>query len=256
MPYSVFLKDESFPLPIEPVSRVLHQVLGGVMLDYFPQLKLHYGWIAKDLDLSTADALLAALESAGFPALKKEDSEPKGALQLYAVKKAELKEDFLYAQIGITEALTSVPWHSLSIVSIGSVPITKQKSVVGEAKKHSINWGVTALTGIPVSKTKTVKTTRFENVSEQGVLIHLIFAQEKILLEIRPTAFNYAYLKERLATNSRENFKTLLQDLQRFATQACWTRVSRKFLETGELKPDFVDAKDFLRYNSWILEKS
>ena len=99
-----------------------------------------------------------------------------------------------------------------------------------------------------------VERTSFKEVIEEAILVHIIFDRPPFVVEIRPKGFDYGYLGPRLASTSRTNLVTFLEDLVRLAASAHWTRMSRTFLETGKLAHDFKDDKDFLRFNQWIAE--
>src|SRR5207247_4829911 len=97
-------------------------------------------------------------------------------------------------------------------------------------------------TGIPIRMfPRRVKVERasFKEVIEETVLVHIIFDRPPFVVEIRPKGFDYGYLVPRLASTSRQNLVTFLEDLTRLPSSTHWTQMSRTFLDTGKLAPDF-----------------
>ena len=256
MSWSVFLLDETLPIPARAIGTLVQRVVGGIVYDHTQKLKLQYGWIARGLDESKADELLELLADNGLPAFKKPEERLVNLKEKLAIHKALLLEDAFYIPIDLVGNLKPIPWTTLSVVSVGSVPTFRQKPVLAKKKRGGLNVGLFVVTGIPVPKVKKVSKTVYHRITEEGVLIHLIFTQAGFVVEIRPRHFNYEYLGDRLAQTSRENFVLFLQDLQRLAAGAYWSEISRTFIETGELKPDFKSDKDFLCFNQWITEKT
>ena len=256
MSWSVFLLDETLPIPAQAVGKLVQRAVGGIVYDHSQRLKLHYGWIAENLDQNKADELLELLAHNGLPAFKKPEERLVNLKQKFAVRKARLLEDAFYIPTDLMGELKPIPWTALSVVSIGSVPTFRQEAVLEKKKRGGLNVGLFVVTGIPVPKVKNVSKTVYHRITEEGVLIHLLFAQAGFVVEIRPPHFNYEYLGDRLAQTSRENFVLFLQDLERLAAGAYWSEISRTFIETGELKPDFKSDKDFLCFNQWITEKT
>jgi hypothetical protein len=262
MPWSVFLLEEVLPLAAGKIGRLVQQAAGGVALDHAQRVKLHYGWVAQGLGEGQADALVALLGSSGLPALKKDEGRLVKLEKKFKVHRALLLEDALHLPVGLTTEFQSTPWQGISVVSLGNVVSRSVKGVAAPPGKSAAAWGVgllgaTVLTGIPLPlfhHPPQVKRQALEEVVEEAILIHLIFARPPFVVEIRPREFDYGYLGERLAGTSRENFVLLLEDLARLAAGAHWTRISRTFLETGKLAPDFKDDHDFLRFNQWITE--
>ncbi len=265
MPWSVFLLDEVLPLAAGKIGRLVQQAAGGIALDHTQRVKLHYGWVAQGLGEGQADALVALLGSSGLPALKKDEGRLVKLEKKFKVHRALLLEDALHLPVGLTTEFQSTPWQGISVVSLGNVVSRSVKGVSAQSGKSAVAWGVgsvgllgaTVLTGIPMFHlpgAPEVKRQALEEVVEEAILIHLIFARPPFVVEIRPREFDYGYLGPRLAGTSRENFVLLLEDLARHAAGAHWTRMSRTFLETGKLAPDFKDDHDFLRFNQWITE--
>jgi hypothetical protein len=263
MPWSVFLQDESLPLPAEKIGRLVHQAAGGVVYDHIQHVHLHYGHVARGLEEGQADALVALLDSSNFPALKKDEERLVKAETKIRVQRALLLEDALYFPAGSMGELKPAPWSSVSLVSIGSIVFRSRKEVRttrGTLGNIGLGMGLitaSVTTGIPIRmfpRPVRIERTSFKEVIEEAILIHIIFSGPPFVVEIRPKGFDYGYLGSRLAAISRENLGTLLGDLVRLAASAHWTRMSRTFLETGKLAPDFKDDKDFLRFNQWIAE--
>jgi hypothetical protein len=256
MLWSVFLCDEVLPLPVELLAQCLHDVLGGVTYDHMQRLRLHYGWLARGVTEDVADRLLGAVEAAGLAASKKRQAELLGDLKRLMVQKALLLDDAFHVQTGLAGQMSSIAWPSLSVVSVGSVPTLRQEATRVEAMKVKVGFSLVgfAATGMPLPRVKKVTETRFQQVPEEGILVQLVFAAERLLLEMRPKQFDYGCLGPRLQSQSAQNFRSFLGDLQRLASAAHWSEVSRAFLETGKLEPDFKDEKDFLRFTSWIAE--
>ena len=263
MPWSVFLLNEDLPLPAGAIGRLVQQSAGGVALDHSQRLKLRYGWVAQGLEEGQADALVALLGSNGLPALKKDEGRLVKLERKFKVHRALLLEDALHLPVGLTTTeLQAAPWDGVSVVSLGKVVTRKTKEVSSPSGKaaavRSLGMlGATMLTGIPMRilpGPPKVERAALEEVVEERILIHLIFASPPFVVEIRPKEFDYSYLGPRLAGTSRENFVLLLEDLARFAAGAHWTGITRTFLETGNLAPDFKDENDFLRFNQWITE--
>src|SRR5262245_6478638 len=135
------------------------------------------------------------------------------------------------------------------------------KEVPAEPGKKTVTRGLGTLggllTGVPVRLLPSFhaeESKALEEIVEEAVLLHLIFARPPCVVEIRPREFDYGYLGPRLAGTSRENFLLLVEDLTRLSAGAHWTGITRAFLETGKFAHDFKDPGDFFRYNLWITE--
>ncbi len=257
MTWSVFLLDEKLPLPVETLSLVLQEAMGGIALDHRHTLNLQHGWIARGVEQPVAEQLVALLEERGHPALAKREDRLVGVERRFVVTSGELRESALLIQENLAGSLRAVPWERLAVVSIGSVPVTREKAIRVREETRSVNKMVLMTTGIPLKKKKTELVTRFEKVEEKGILVHLVAMEDPALvLEIRPVRFDYHYLGDRIAGTPAENFILFLDDLARFAGGAHWTDMSRRFREGGILEPEFKDEKDFLRYTRWIIEKT
>jgi hypothetical protein len=257
MTWSVFLLEEKLPLPVESLSRLLQEALGGVAFDYHHTLHTQHGWIARGVEQPVAERLVALLETRGHPALSKREDMLVGVERRFVVASGELREDALLIQENLAGSLRAVPWDALAVVALGSVPVTREKAVKVREKTRSVNKMILMTTGIPLRTKKTGLVTRFEKVEDEGILLHLVVLEDPALvLEIRPVRFDYHYLGDRIAGTPAENFRLFLDDLARWAGKAHWTDMSRRFLQEGVLEPPFTDEKDFLRYTRWITEKT
>ena len=257
MTWSVFLLDEQLPLPVESLSHILQEGMGGIALDHHHTLHIQHGWIARGVEQPVAEHLVALLEARGHPALAKREDGLVGVERRFVVTSGELREDALFIQANLAGSLRAVPWDSLAVVSIGSVPVTREKAVKAREETRGLNKAVLMTTGIPLRTKKTGLVTRFETVRDEGILVHLVVREESALvLEIRPARFDYHYLGDRIAGTPAENFQLFLDDLARLSGKAHWTDMSRRFLQEGILEPPFTDEKDFLRFTRWITEKT
>ncbi len=257
MTWSVFLLEEKLPLPVESLSLLLQEAIGGVAFDYHHTLRTQHGWIARGIEQPVAERLVALLEQQGHPALAKSEDRLVGVEHRFVVANGELREDALLIQENLAGSLRAVPWDALAVVAIGSVPVTREKAVRVREETRGVNKAVLLTTGIPLRQKKAGLVTRFETVKDEGILVHLVVREEPALvLEIRPARFDYHYLGDRIAGTLVENFHLFLDDLARFAGKAYWTDMSRRFRAEGVLEPGFTDEKDFLRYTRWITEKT
>jgi hypothetical protein len=257
MTWSVFLLDEKLPLPVESLSHILQEGMGGIALDHHHTLHLQHGWIARGVDQPVAERLVALLEDRGHPALSKREDRLVGVERRFVVTGGELRTDALLIQENLAGSLRAVPWESLAVVALGSVPVLRERAVKVREETRGVNKMVLMTTGIPLRTKKAGLVTRFEKVEDEGILLHLVVLEDPALvLEIRPVRFDYHYLGDRIAGTPAENFRLLLDDLARFAGGAHWTDMSRRFLQQGILEPEFTDEKDFLRYTRWITEKT
>ncbi len=256
MPWSVFLVDENLPLPAQALAKVMREALGGVILDHVGRIRIHHGWIARGLEEPEAGRLVDLLQAGGFPALKKSEDRLIPLDRKFGIKKALLEEDALRFQADLKGGMESAPWPSLTVVSAGTVKTVRREQVTEKREKLGLNMGLLIVTGIPLPKVKTETRTTTVQVEDEKVLIHLIFAGAGRVLEIRPTEFDYGYLGGRLAGTSRENLFLLLEDLRRLATEAHVTDLTKDFLATGKLEPEFKDDRDFLLFDRWIVEKT
>jgi len=258
MSWSVFLLDESLPLPVAHLAKLVHSVSGGIIQDHMQRVKLHYGWVAQGLQEEQADNLVQRMEAEGLAARKKREDRLIRIERKTTIHHALLLDDGLHIPVGLGTKMDVVPWSDLTLVSVGSVPWFRQHAVVEKRRKLSVvKLTGSLITGIPMSSHKTVKKTKYEKISEEGILLHLVFVVRGLILEIRPSEFRYDYLGERLSGTSAENFFTLLTDLEQYtAASAHWTDMSRAFLETGDLVPPFENEQDFRRFNAWIAEKT
>lgn len=253
MVWSVFLSDETLPIQADVLGRFVRAAIGGVVFDHVRHIKMHYGWIARNLDESQADAIVAHLREESIAVFKKAED---GLVQLdrkLHIHKGALVDDGLHAEVDVSGGPLVLPWPELTVVSIGSVPEVQKKEVRVTKKKIRLSLGTFLVTGLPLLTTKTT-TTRQVEIREEGVLVDLIYARVRCVIRIRPRQFSYAYLGERLGETSRENFPHFLDDLARLGARSYWTRISRAFVESGELKPYFRDESDFFHHNLWITQ--
>ena len=138
MSWSVFLLDETLPIPARAVGKLVQRAVGGIVYDHTQRLKLHYGWIARGLDESKADELLELLEDNGLSAFKKLEERLVNLKEKFAVHKALLLEDAFYIPTDLVGDLTPIPWTTLSVVSVGSVPTFRQEAVLEKKKRGGL----------------------------------------------------------------------------------------------------------------------
>jgi hypothetical protein len=257
MTFSVLLREERLPLPVDLLSPVLQETLGGVALDYVHTIRTRHGWLAHGLEQSAAEALCATLEQHGFPALLQRDGDLPDLEQRFVVTSGAMKEDALYFQETLAGDLRGLPWELMKIVALGSVPMAREKAVRSLVRSKGVNKKILMTTGIPIRKKKKKLETQFETVRDRGMLLHLVFLIDPpLILEIRPTRFDYSYLGDRATGDPAHDFRILLVDLARNGRAAHWTDMSRRYAKEGILEPEFTDEKDFLRYTRWITLKT
>lgn len=257
MTWSVLLRGERLPLPVDVLSPILQEILGGVALDYVHTFRTQYGWLARGLEQHAAEALLGSLEQHGFPALLKQDGDLIDLVQRFVVTNGAMKEDALYYQETLAGNHRGLPWDHLRVVALGSVPVKKEKAVRAWVKKKGVNKAILMTTGIPIHTKKQEIQTRFETVLEEGILLHLVFLIDPpLVLEIRPARFDYSYLGDQVTGDPAKDLRLLLTDLARWGRAAHWTDMSRRYAKDGVLEPNFADEKDFLRYTRWITLKT
>lgn len=261
MSWSVFLRDESLPLPIQEIARLAREVTGGVVLDHAQRIRRSYGWIAGGLEEPQAGRLVESLEAGGFPALKKSEDRLVPLEKKFKTHKALLLDEGLSVQADLRGEMVTMPWQELSVVSAGKV-LTFQDEKVSETEGAALNVtevlsaGAFLVTGLPIPTLKTKVKTATKQVERSSVLIHLVFAAADTVIEIGAGEFDYSYLGARLAPTSRENLLLFLGDLRRLAGGAHFTDMTVAFLETGRLGHEFHGEKDFLSFNRWIVEKT
>jgi hypothetical protein len=253
MPYSVLLVDDTLPLPTADLGKVMQKVLGGVAYDYMQAINTGYGWVANKLTKDQAEQLVAGLSAAGHEAVCKGSDELLGTGELLQIRKAELGPDALRVEVGLLGKMSPLPWETLSLVSVGRVVVTKTKRVKTKQRsvgisKAGLAMGVT----IPVVRTKT--TSQSERQEDEDFLVHLVFAEEGVLREFRPTSFDYSYLGQRSRPTTPENFRLLLRDLLSSAKTAQWTSMARNLAEGKDVAHMFQSQKDFLRFTKWRIE--
>ncbi len=257
MTWSVLLLEEKLPLPAETLSHLLQKAIGGVALDFHHTIRTQYGWIARGLTQEVAEHLILLLKEAGLPARAKRDDEMVYLERRFLMTNGALREDAFNFQETLAGDERAVPWESLAVVSIGSVPLARQKAVRARVETRKVNKAVLMTTGIPIKQKKKGMATTFETVKDEGILLHLVVMEEPaLLLETRPSRFDYHYLGERARETPAENFRLLLTDLARWGKKAHWTEMARRFAKEGTLEPGFSDERDFLRFTRWITEKT
>jgi hypothetical protein len=256
MPWSVFLIDEKLPLPAPAIAKLLGEVVGGLAFDHLQHIRIHHGWVARGLEEPDAGRLVELLHAGGIPAMKKSEDRLIPLDRKFRVRKALLQDDALHLQTDLRGTTEPAPWPTLTVVSAGLVKTVSQEQVTETKKRVGFNVGMTLATGIPFPKIKKETTTTNVQVEEEKVLVHLLFAGTRGIVEIRPTEFDYGYLGARRASSSQENLLLFLQDLRRLAPGAHFTEMTSAFLATRKLEPAFKDDKDFLFFNRWITEKT
>ncbi|MGE0708065.1 MAG: hypothetical protein AB7N76_17350 [Planctomycetota bacterium] len=252
----MFLADQGLPLASGPLGAVVSEVLGGVAYDHVRRINARYGWLADGLEQGRAMALASALAAAGHEPLVRRDDDLLRPAQKLHVRTALLRGDALHVPVSLAGELRALPWAALSLVGIGSVPVARQVVQKTKQKKWGINFKAMALTGVPLPQRKTIEKSHLRQVSDEGVLLQLLFAREGVTVEVQPAQFDYGYLEERLATTSRENWALLLADLEELGREARWTDMAKAYLDTGKLAPAFRDVKDFEHYLAWVAQLS
>ncbi len=255
MPYSVFLLDETMPVPGPEVGKPMQKVLGGIAYDHIHTVNVNHGWIARGLEKSQAEQLVAELKVSGQEAILKERADLVGAKQVLRVRRAELRADAFHVEVGLLGKLSPLPWESVSLVSIGRVQIVKQKTIKKTKRKIGLSKAGLAM-GVPMPTLKKKTTTSTEKEIDEDLLLQLVFGDEGVVREIRPSQFDYGYLGERLRPLGRENFLLFLADLATYATSATWTAMSRDLAENAKPPHAFQNDKDMLRFTQWRLEAS
>lgn len=257
MTWSVLLIEERLPLPIDVLSPILQEHLGGVALDYVHTIRTQYGWLARGLEEAAAEALVGSLGQRGFSAVRKQEDGLVDLDERFVVTRGTLAEDALYFQETLAGAERGLPWEDLRVVALGSVPVTRDRAVRARVETKGVNKAILMTTGIPIRTKKQEMQTRFEKEEEAGSLLHLVFTGvPPLVLEIRPARFDYAYLGDRVTGDPAKDLRLLLTDLARRGKAAHWTEMTRRYAKDGVLEPDFADEKDFLRYTRWITEKT
>jgi hypothetical protein len=253
MPFSVFLLSEFMPVPFAELGKPMHKVLGGVAYDHMNAINANHGWVARKLDRDPAEQLVAELEAAGHKAILKDEEDLIGVKEVLKVRRAELSADALKVEVGLLGELNALSWDDLSLVSIGRVQVVTQKTVKTKKRKVGLSTAGLAM-GVPVPTMKTTTTSSREKHIDENVLVQLVFAEEGVVREIRPNAFDYGYLGERRLPTGRQNLLLFLYDLTTFGKAATWTSMARAFAEEGEAPHSFKSQKDMLRYTQWQIE--
>lgn len=248
--YSVFLKTDVHPFPLEELARFRTEALGGIAYDNIQHLRLWFGRMAEGLDRYAATALVEILENNGYSAGVKEDAAIRRFDNDRNVSRADLSGERLLIETDVSGSREEIDWGDVALVALGRVPDPRLKmSAVRErafgSRRRTINK--------PVSMdTITVKA---QIIEERGALLQLFLRSPRPVVAIRPTSFFYDYLGDRRRTSAAENFALLIDDLQQFATGAYWPIRTREYIDGGvEAAGDFQNVAEFSRYHQWLYE--
>lgn len=255
MPYSVFLLDETMPVPGPSVGKPMQKVLGGIAYDHMHTVNANHGWLARGLERDQAEELVAELKLSGHDAILKDRGDLIPATEVLRVRRAELRKDALHVEVGLLGALSPLAWESLSLVSIGRVQVVKTTTVKSTKRKLGLSKAALVM-GVPMPTMKKTSASTRETEIDEDLVLQLVFGEEGIVREFRPAQFDYGYLDDRLRPLARDNFLLFLADLATYAGAAIWTGMAREFAEAAKPPYAFQSDKDMLRFTQWRLEAS
>ena len=70
MLYSVFLLDETMPVPTADLGKPMQKVLGGIAYDHMNSINHSHGWIARKLERDQAELLGAEIKAVGHETIE------------------------------------------------------------------------------------------------------------------------------------------------------------------------------------------
>jgi hypothetical protein len=233
----------------------MQQALGGIAYDHIHTVNANHGWLARGLEKAQAEQLVAELKTAGHESVLKERGDLIRANEVLRVRRAELRDDALHVEVGLLGKLSPLPWESLSLVSIGRVQVAKTTTVKKTKRKVGLSKAGLAM-GVPMPTLKKTTTTTTETELDEDLVLQLVFGEEGVVREFRPSHFDYGYLGDRLLPMARDNFILFLADLATYGKSAIWTAMARDLAESGKPPYAFQSDKDLLRFTQWRLEAS
>ncbi|MFV0445019.1 MAG: hypothetical protein ACK5Q5_15705 [Planctomycetaceae bacterium] len=132
------------------------------------------------------------------------------------------------------QAKETLPWDRLRLLSIGRVPLDKQR--------HYVTDTITHANPVPPDE-------YLQGDAIRGLEGWLLFDEPRQILHVDSEHQNYEYLGSRMTTSGPRNFDLLVADLAQLAQTAFVTPATRKYLTNGPvLDFDFTDSAALQEY--------
>lgn len=223
--------------------------------NWLPVVRRSWGIVAEPSAAEDAEALAAALTSAGLAAL----AVPVGLLEEPAppvtVTKGELAGDGFDVTAGKVNAQRErLNWAHMTVLSAGAVSSMSQKTVtegpsVGE---KAARLALTMTTGLPLLGGKEKSR---QVVEERRVpFIEMLFLAPARRVRILAAEFDYAALGDKMSYSAELNFRALVAALAAAAPGALRSKGARAILAkapSGELA--YESFEDVTREERWLL---
>ncbi len=251
MAYAILL-EELKPLDLQKTARILAKAESIIYADATRAVRQCCGILVTDLPLDEAKSICYELNAEGVGVFYMDQSKMYFPAAAMVINNGDCLDDGFYAQDMYGRAYP-LDWANIILISLGRV--VERKAGEGPTSGQS-------LTGTLLDP--SLRTDGFASVSsatrrvtEEEDLVLDIFSREpqKKHYRLRQKAFNYDYLGARLGTTASENFRLLVEDIVRFASQAYGNRGINAFLSGKEPeKMNYSDLDHFDRENLWLLQ--
>lgn len=222
---------------------------------WLPAVRRCWGIVTEPSTAEEAEALAAALTSAGHPAVAVPVALLEDPPAEIVVTKAELSGDGLDILAGRAGVESQrLGWTRLKVLSAGAVSQTNRKTVSEgpSISEKSMRMGAMLVTGLPLmgGKAKT------RHVAEERRLpfIEMVFAAPARRIRIHAAEFDYTVLGPKMSYSAELNFRELVSELAARASGALRGKGARAILAkapSGEMTYESFD--DVLREERWLL---
>ena len=223
--------------------------------NWLPVVRRSWGILAEPSAAEDAEALAAALTSAGLTALAVPVSLLEEPAPAVTVTKGELAGDGFDITAGKANTQRErLNWAHMTVLSAGAVSSTSLKTVTEgpSVAEKSVRLGLTMATGLPLmgGKDKTRQVIEEKRVP----FIEMLFLAPARRVRILAAEFDYAALGDKMSYSAELNFRALVAALAAASPGALRSKGTRAILAkapSGELA--YESFEDVAREERWLL---
>ncbi len=254
------LLNEMMDVPMHKVAPIIAQVAENMILgDATRALRNNTGFLAKDLPKNEADAIAQLLNNMGIGCFVMDMASLYHPPDYQSLNTATLQEDGLVT-LDYYGRTTGLDWRNLMLMSVGRIlPHSKPRYTLGNNTNidiPQIRMGMYGPTIGRAARMGSEPPAREQQMTKAKYVLDLFYKHpQEVHFRITSDGFNYSYLESRVALNSSENFKLLVEDVARFAPHVFGNRGTNAFLTGGDRRQmEFKDFRVFDDENLWMLQ--
>lgn len=247
--YSILLSQEA-EVPAAEVASELARIIERPTSDVTRRLRDCPWILVEGVPAVSLDPIFEVLNGAGVSAKAVPEVHMPRIGPALRVREADPLPNAFFLQFAEQPLPPALQWEEVKLVSAGQVALTDS-----EAGEIFGAWKGFSKTGSAVSRTDA-KVVGDRPETREPFLVDLIAEGDPLVrLRIEAGNFDYDYLKGRKLPQSRANFRQLVLDIRKRASNAVFTAPTESLM-AGEPTRNhrFRSLRGFGAYTRWVLQ--